>query len=94
MDYPKDKMQIIVVDGKSEDNTLKICSEFSEKYPENIKIISEKTVKGKPAALNLALPYINGEIVGVFDADSLPEKDVLSKVVFYFNDKKVIGSAR
>jgi cellulose synthase/poly-beta-1,6-N-acetylglucosamine synthase-like glycosyltransferase len=89
IDYPKDKMQIIVVDGKSDDNTLKICSEFSEKYPENIKIISEKTANGKPAALNLALPYINGELVGVFDADSLPEKDVLSKVAFYFKDEKL-----
>ena len=91
IDYPKDKMQIIVVDGKSDDNTYKICSEFSEKYPENIKIICEKTAKGKPAALNLALPYINGEIVGTFDADSLPEKDVLSKVASYFNDKKVMA---
>lgn len=91
MDYPKDKMQIIVVDGKSTDDTCKICSEFSEKYPENFKVICEKTAKGKPAALNLALPYINGEIVGVFDADSLPEKDVLSKVVSYFNDKKVMA---
>jgi cellulose synthase/poly-beta-1,6-N-acetylglucosamine synthase-like glycosyltransferase len=89
VDYPKDKMQIIVVDGKSEDNTGKICSEFSEKYPENIKIISEKTANGKPAALNLALPYINGEIVGVFDADSLPEKDVLAKVAFYFKDEQL-----
>jgi len=89
VDYPKDKMQIIVVDGKSEDNTGKICSEFSEKYPENIKIISEKTPNGKPAALNLALPYINGEIVGVFDADSLPEKDVLAKVAFYFKDEQL-----
>ena len=89
MDYPKDKMQIIVVDGKSEDNTFKICSEFSEKYPENIKIISEKTANGKPAALNLALPYVNGELVGVFDADSLPEKDVLTKVAFYFKDQKL-----
>ena len=91
MDYPKDKMQIIVVDGKSDDNTCKICSEFSEKYPENIKVISEKTAKGKPAALNLALPYVNGEIVGVFDADSLPEKEVLSKVASYFADKKVMA---
>jgi cellulose synthase/poly-beta-1,6-N-acetylglucosamine synthase-like glycosyltransferase len=91
MDYPKDKLQIIVVDGKSTDNTSKICSEFSEKYPEIIKVISEKTAKGKPAALNLALPYVNGEIVGVFDADSLPEKDVLSKVVSYFGDKKVMA---
>ena len=89
VDYPKDKMQIIVVDGKSEDNTGKICSEFSEKYPENIKIISEKTPNGKPAALNLALPYINGEILGVFDADSLPEKDVLAKVAFYFKDEQL-----
>jgi cellulose synthase/poly-beta-1,6-N-acetylglucosamine synthase-like glycosyltransferase len=89
IDYPKDKMQIIVVDGKSEDNTLSICSEFSEKYPENVKIISEKTAKGKPGALNLALPYINGELVGVFDADSLPEKDVLVKVASYFKDEKL-----
>lgn len=91
IDYPKDKIQIIVVDGKSDDNTCKICSEFSEKYPENIKVICEKTAKGKPAALNLALPYINGEIVGVFDADSLPEKEVLSKVASYFTDKKVMA---
>jgi cellulose synthase/poly-beta-1,6-N-acetylglucosamine synthase-like glycosyltransferase len=91
IDYPKDKMQIIVVDGKSEDNTFQICSEFSEKYPESIKIISEKTVKGKPAALNLALPYVSGEIVGTFDADSYPEKDVLSKVASYFTDKKIVA---
>jgi cellulose synthase/poly-beta-1,6-N-acetylglucosamine synthase-like glycosyltransferase len=91
MDYPKDKMQVIVVDGKSEDDTLKICSEFSEKYPENFKIISEKSVKGKPAALNLALPYINGEIVGVFDADSLPEKEVLLKTASYFNNEKLMA---
>jgi len=74
VDYPKDKMQIIVVDGKSEDNTGKICSEFSEKYPENIKIISEKTPNGKPAALNLALPYINGEIVVFLMLTVFPKK--------------------
>jgi cellulose synthase/poly-beta-1,6-N-acetylglucosamine synthase-like glycosyltransferase len=91
MDYPKDKMQVIVVDGNSRDNTGKICSEFSEKYPDNFKVICEKTAKGKPSALNLALPYLTGEIVGTFDADSLPEKDVLTKVVSYFNDKKVMA---
>ena len=88
MDYPKEKMQIIVVDGQSTDNTCKICSEFSEKYPESIRVISEETAKGKPAALNLALPFITGDIVGTFDADSLPEKDVLEKVALYFTDKK------
>ena len=91
IDYPKDKMEIIVVDGNSTDSTLKICSEFKEKYPQTIKIISETQTKGKPAALNLALPYVTGEIVGVFDADSLPEKEVLEKVAAYFGDAKVMA---
>jgi cellulose synthase/poly-beta-1,6-N-acetylglucosamine synthase-like glycosyltransferase len=91
IDYPRHKMQVIVVDGKSEDNTFKICSEFSSKYPENVKVISEKSVKGKPAALNLALPYVTGEIVCVFDADSLPEKEVLLKTASYFNDEKLVA---
>jgi cellulose synthase/poly-beta-1,6-N-acetylglucosamine synthase-like glycosyltransferase len=91
VDYPKDKMEIIVVDGNSADSTCKICSEFSVKYPQIFKIINEKESKGKPAALNLALPYLTGEIVGVFDADSLPEKEVLRKVASYLNDKQVMA---
>jgi cellulose synthase/poly-beta-1,6-N-acetylglucosamine synthase-like glycosyltransferase len=91
MDYPKDKMEIIVVDGNSSDSTIKICSEYKENYPQTIQIISETKTKGKPAALNLALPYVTGEIVGVFDADSLPEKEVLEKVAAYFDDKKVMA---
>jgi cellulose synthase/poly-beta-1,6-N-acetylglucosamine synthase-like glycosyltransferase len=89
LDYPKDKMEIIIVDGNSADNTCKICSDFSAKYPGGFKIIKEKESKGKPAALNLALPYVTGEIVGVFDADSVPEKELLRKVASYFGDRKV-----
>lgn len=89
IDYPKDKIQIIVVDGNSTDQTCQICSEFEQKNPRNFKMICEETSHGKPAALNLALPYATGDIVGVFDADSLPEPDVLSKVSAYLNDQKV-----
>lgn len=91
LDYPKDKMEIIVVDGNSSDSTCKIISEFAEKHSDLIRTINEKESRGKPAALNLALPYVTGEIVGVFDADSIPEKDVLAKVASYFNDKQVMA---
>ena len=91
LDYPKDKLEIIVVDGNSADATCKICSDFSAKYPGTFKIVNEKESKGKPAALNLALPYATGEIVGVFDADSVPEKDVLRKVASYFGDKQLMA---
>ena len=89
LDYPKEKMEIIVVEGASKDATRKICAEFSEKHKGTIKVICEKTSNGKPAALNLALPHVTGEIVGVFDADSIPEKNTLQKMVSYFQDKAV-----
>lgn len=91
LDYPKDKLEIIIVDGNSADGTCNICSDFSAKYPGTFKIVNEKESKGKPAALNLALSYVTGEIVGVFDADSVPEKDVLRKVASYFGDKQLIA---
>jgi cellulose synthase/poly-beta-1,6-N-acetylglucosamine synthase-like glycosyltransferase len=91
IDYPKDKLDIIVVDGNSSDNTAKICSEFSQKYPDMFRVITEAASNGKPAALNLALTYVKGEIVGVFDADSIPQEDVLKKVAAYFNDEKLVA---
>ncbi len=91
MDYPKEKLEIVMVDGDSSDSTKNICSKYLQKYPQIFKFISEGTSKGKPAALNLALPYTTGEIVGVFDADSLAQPDVLRKVAAYFNDKKIVA---
>jgi cellulose synthase/poly-beta-1,6-N-acetylglucosamine synthase-like glycosyltransferase len=90
-DYPKGKMEIIVVDGNSTDDTAKICAQFLEKHPGIFKFVKEEASKGKPAALNLALAYVSGEIVGVFDADSIPEKDVLRKVASNFSDEKVMA---
>ena len=91
IDYPKDKMEIIVVDGNSTDSTVKICLEFTETNPDVFKVINEKISKGKPAALNRALSYITGEIIGVYDADSLPEKETLRKVASCFKDKQVMA---
>jgi cellulose synthase/poly-beta-1,6-N-acetylglucosamine synthase-like glycosyltransferase len=91
LDYPKDQIQVVVVDGNSTDRTCDICAEYEKKYPGMFKVISEQTTQGKPAALNLALPYLNGDVVGVFDADSLPERDVLAKVSAYLSDEKIIA---
>ncbi len=91
LDYPKDKIEVIVVDANSKDLTGKICSEFKEKHPGIIKFINERFSKGKPAALNLAIPLTSGEIVGTFDADSVPEKQTLQKIAAYFTDTKIMA---
>jgi len=88
IDYPKEKMEIIVVDGDSKDSTKEICDDFSRK-DKTIKVLCEKTPNGKPGALNLALPQVTGEIVGVFDADSVPERNVLQRIASYFQDTSV-----
>ncbi len=89
LDYPKNKIEVLVVDGNSTDKTCQITSDFSTKFSGGFKLIKEDGSRGKPTALNLALPYATGEIVGVFDADSIPEKDVLRKVASYFGDEKI-----
>lgn len=91
IDYPKDKMEVIIVDGNSSDETYNVCSEFTAQYPTLFKLLKESQSKGKPAALNLAMPHVTGEIVGVFDADSLPEKTSLRKAASHFADKAVMA---
>ncbi len=89
LDYPKDKLEILVVDGASKDSSVEICRQFSEKNPSVVKLLCEDAPRGKPAALNVAFKQASGDIVGVFDADTVPEKSVLQKVVSYFKDKSV-----
>lgn len=91
IDYPKDKLELVVVNGASNDNTQEICEEFSAKYRDVIKIVCETNSKGKPAALNRAFPYVTGELVGFFDADSVPEPKVLHKVASYFQNKSIMA---
>lgn len=95
IDYPKEKLEVIIVDGNSTDKTLEICREFEQKYPQIFKVISEPVnplkPSGKPTALNLAMDYATKDIVAVFDADSVPKRDVLSKVTEYFNDSNIVA---
>jgi biofilm PGA synthesis N-glycosyltransferase PgaC len=92
MDYPTDKLQVIVVDSASIDGTISVCRSFLEekslRFP-NIILLSEKERMGKSHALNTALEYAEGEIVATSDADSFWESDALSKAVSFFADPSI-----
>jgi len=87
--YPPEKREIIVVEDGSVDKTVEICREYARQYPGQIKLLHQSTSNGKPSALNSGLKHVTGEIVGVFDADNVPEPDVLLKAVAYFEDSSV-----
>jgi len=62
-DYPKDKMNIILVDSASKDGTIDKVKKCKEKHKEiNLKIIEENERKGKAHLLNIILYHAkNGE---------------------------------
>nr|WGD90704.1 glycosyltransferase family 2 protein [Bacillus subtilis] len=77
--YPKDRLEIIVVNDNSSDRTGDIVNEFSEKY-DFIKMVITKPPnagKGKSSALNSGFAESNGDVICVYDADNTPEKMVV-----------------
>lgn len=86
--YPKEKLQVVVVDDGSTDNTGKIIEDFAKKYA-FIKPLHRHSATGKAAALNEALKQATGEIIYFFDADYVPDHDFVEKSNHAFSDPKV-----
>jgi cellulose synthase/poly-beta-1,6-N-acetylglucosamine synthase-like glycosyltransferase len=86
--YPKDKMEILVVTSGSTDRTEEICEEFASKGP--VRILNEPLQrKGKPAALNLGLASAKGELVAIYDADTFTTPEILRDLVAPFIEPTV-----
>jgi cellulose synthase/poly-beta-1,6-N-acetylglucosamine synthase-like glycosyltransferase len=89
--YPKDKLQVIVIDDASTDKTGIIAEQYSRLYP-HIFVMrrnKEEGGRGKAAALNAGMKLADGEIVLCFDADYYPQRDIVEKLVKEFKDSKV-----
>lgn len=82
VDYDKDMLEIIVVDGNSTDNTREIVSQ----YP--VKLLLEER-PGLNAARNTGVKNSSGEIVAFTDADCIIPKNWVSKIVENFRDSRV-----
>ncbi|MEM3096333.1 MAG: glycosyltransferase [Nitrososphaerota archaeon] len=92
LDYPREKLQIIVADD-SNDDTSEICTQWVEQYARagfNIIHVRRRDRRDfKAGALQNALTYSTGEFIAIFDADYVPPKDFLKRVLPYFSDSRV-----
>ncbi len=89
--YPKDKLQVIVINDASSDQTGEIADDYKNKYPfiEVLNRDKNNGGKGKASAMNDGFSKSTGEIVLCFDADYYPQKDIVEKLTREFIDPKV-----
>jgi len=87
LDYPE--REIILIEDGSTDKTPQICRRWAEKRPSLIKFLHNSTSNGKPSAINLAAKEATGEIIAVYDADTILEFSALKKIIPHFKDPDV-----
>jgi len=82
LDYPQDRLQVIVINDGSTDGTAEIVDRLSRTNPaiRLIDIPPHLGGRGKGAALNQALPSAAHDLIAVYDADNLPEPGSLARL--------------
>lgn len=91
LDYPTDKLEIIVVNDGSTDRSGEILDAAFTGHP-RVKVFHKEN-GGKHTALNLGIEHArDAELVGCLDADSFVERDALRKIISSFDDPKVAAA--
>jgi glycosyltransferase involved in cell wall biosynthesis len=82
-DYPKDKLEIIVVEGQSTDGTKDVLESIASKNP-IVKVLTNPQ-KATPIALNIGIKVAKGDIIIRTDAHTEYPSDYINKCVDYLN---------
>lgn len=96
LEYPRNKLEILVVDDGSTDRTLEVARGFERACPvadakhrgTGVRVFKKEN-GGKYTAMNYALSRTSAELIGCLDADSIVEKEALVRIVPSFNNTDV-----
>jgi cellulose synthase/poly-beta-1,6-N-acetylglucosamine synthase-like glycosyltransferase len=94
LDYPKDKLKIIVINDGSIDSTKQIINQFVQNDNRVVLFDVPKGLggKGKSRALNLALEMVESETIAIYDADNTPDKNALKYLAAQLIANKELGA--
>ena len=79
LDYPRDKLEIIIINDKSTDDTGEIVEKLSKEDP-RVRLLTWPAAKrgsGKPHALNEGLKMCRHPIIAIYDGDNTPRPESL-----------------
>ena len=89
------KLQVIVHNDKSTDNTAKIIRAYKKRYPKfDLRLVDRRIRVGKSGGVTFcAKTYAKGELIMTLDGDCILHKDAIKNTVAYFEDPNVAGVA-
>jgi cellulose synthase/poly-beta-1,6-N-acetylglucosamine synthase-like glycosyltransferase len=92
--YPKDKLEIIIINDGSTDSTKKIIKKYAARDSRVVLFDVPKGEggKGKSRALNLGMKQAHSDVIAVFDADNTPDPDSLKYLVANLVANKKLGA--
>lgn len=82
-DFPKDKLEVLVVDGMSEDGTRAVLDAYACRYP-FIKIFSNPN-RVTPVAFNIGIRHARGDLIMIMSAHATYALDAIRKCAEYSN---------
>ena len=88
LDYPADKLEVIFVTDGSSDKTPDIVREYSF-----IRLLHQPERKGKIAAVNRAMAFVQSPLVVFCDANTMLNPECIREIVKHYSDPKVGGVA-
>jgi len=83
-DYPLDKLEILVVDGMSDDRSREIVSEFTARFP-HIKLLDNPR-RSIPVAMNIGIQHAKGEVIIRVDGHCFLEADYVSQCLGHLRE--------
>ncbi len=97
IEYPRDRLEIQLLDD-STDETTQVARRIVQNYARQgypISLIHRTNREGyKAGALQAGMEVAKGELIAIFDADFIPGRDFLKKMVPHFRTKEKIGMAQ
>jgi cellulose synthase/poly-beta-1,6-N-acetylglucosamine synthase-like glycosyltransferase len=86
LNYPKDRLEIIVISDDSTDRTDEIVRRYSAR---SVRLLRQEPRNGKTSALNMAVQEAKGEILVFSDANSIYDSDAVRHLISLFGDTRV-----
>jgi cellulose synthase/poly-beta-1,6-N-acetylglucosamine synthase-like glycosyltransferase len=92
LDYPKNMLEIIIVDDCSKDDSVEIIKSYVKKHKNVRLIINTKNSGGAAEPTNIGIKAAKYNYIAVADSDSTPKRDALKKMLGFLQEDEKVGA--